>query len=39
MLYMYTNGEPEGAVKNYLDFLKSDDGQKYVAREGFVTLK
>ena len=39
LLYMYTNGEPTGDVKKYLDFLKSNDGQKYVAREGFVTLK
>ena len=39
LLYMYTNGEPKGAVKDYLDFLTGDDGQKYVAREGFVTLK
>jgi phosphate transport system substrate-binding protein len=39
LLYMYTNGEPSGAIKDYLDFLTGDDGQKYVAREGFVTLK
>lgn len=39
MLFMYTNGNPTGEVKKYLDFLVSDDGQKYVAREGFVTLK
>jgi phosphate transport system substrate-binding protein len=39
LLYMYTNGTPSGAVKKYLDFLLSDDGQKYVGREGFVTLK
>lgn len=39
LLYMYTNGQPTGMVKAYLDFLKSGDGQKYVAREGFVTLK
>jgi phosphate transport system substrate-binding protein len=38
-LFMYTNGSPTGDVKKYLDFLVSDDGQKYVAREGFVTLK
>ena len=38
-LFMYTNGEPTGVIKDYLDFLKSDDGQAYVAREGFVTLK
>lgn len=39
MLFMYTNGDPTGEVKKYLDFLLSEDGQKYVAREGFVTLK
>ena len=39
MLYMYTNGEAKGDVKKYLDFLIGADGQKYVAREGFVTLK
>ena len=39
MLFMYTDGEPTGVLKDYLDFLKSDDGQAYVAREGFVTLK
>ncbi|MDR1471014.1 MAG: phosphate ABC transporter substrate-binding protein [Synergistaceae bacterium] len=39
LLYMYTNGAPAGDVKAYLDFLTSDDGQRYVAREGFVTLK
>lgn len=39
MLYMYTDGEPSGDVKAYLDFLTGEDGQKYVAREGFVTLK
>jgi phosphate transport system substrate-binding protein len=39
LLFMYTNGAPTGDVKKYLDFLVSDDGQKYVAREGFVTLK
>ncbi|MDR0648500.1 MAG: phosphate ABC transporter substrate-binding protein [Synergistaceae bacterium] len=38
-LFMYTDGNPTGEVKKYLDFLVSDDGQKYVAREGFVTLK
>ena len=38
-LFMYTNGEAKGDVKKYLDFLKSPSGQKYVAKEGFVTLK
>lgn len=38
-LYMYTNGEPTGEVKAFIDFLKGPEGQKYVAKEGFVTLK
>lgn len=39
LLFMYTNGEPTGDVKRYLDFLKGSEGQKFVAKEGFVTLK
>jgi phosphate transport system substrate-binding protein len=37
-LYMYTNGEPEGRVARYIAFVKSADGQKIVAKEGFVPL-
>lgn len=37
-LYMYTNGEPTGDVAKYLDFVKSPEGQKIVAKEGFVPL-
>jgi len=37
-LYMYTNGEPTGAVAKYLEFVKSAEGQKIVAKEGFVPL-
>ncbi|OGP67806.1 MAG: phosphate ABC transporter substrate-binding protein [Deltaproteobacteria bacterium RBG_16_44_11] len=37
-LYMYTNGEPVGEVAKYLAFVKSADGQKIVAKEGFVPL-
>lgn len=37
-LYMYTDGEPRGAVAKYLAFVKSVEGQKIVAREGFVPL-
>jgi phosphate transport system substrate-binding protein len=37
-LYMYTNGEPEGHVAKYIAFVKSADGQKIVAKEGFVPL-
>jgi phosphate transport system substrate-binding protein len=37
-LYMYTNGEPTGAVAKYISFVKSAEGQKIVAKEGFVPL-
>lgn len=37
-LYMYTNGEPAGEVAKYIAFVKSADGQKIVAKEGFVPL-
>jgi phosphate transport system substrate-binding protein len=37
-LYMYTKGEPTGAMKEYLDWIISDDGQTIVAELGFVPL-
>lgn len=37
-LYMYTNGEPGGQMAKYIAFVKSADGQKIVAKEGFVPL-
>jgi phosphate transport system substrate-binding protein len=37
-LYMYTNGEPTGEVAKFIAFVKSADGQKIVAKEGFVPL-
>jgi phosphate transport system substrate-binding protein len=37
-LYMYTNGEPTGEVAKFIAFVKSAEGQKIVAREGFVPL-
>jgi phosphate transport system substrate-binding protein len=38
-LFMYTNGQPKGEVKNFIDFLLSSDGQKIVEEEGFVPLQ
>jgi len=38
-LFMYTNGKPKGLVKEYIDFILSDEGQKLVEEEGFVGLK
>ena len=38
-LYMYTLGEPTGAVKKYLDWIHSDAGQKIVLKSGYVNLE
>jgi phosphate transport system substrate-binding protein len=38
-LYMYTNGVPRGAAKQFIDFILSKDGQALVEKEGFVPLK
>lgn len=37
-LYMYTNGEPKGEAAKFIAFVKSAEGQKLVAKEGFVPL-
>jgi phosphate transport system substrate-binding protein len=37
-LYMYTNGEPAGIIKEYLDWILSDEAQKIVAELGFVPV-
>ncbi|HUP04711.1 MAG TPA: phosphate ABC transporter substrate-binding protein [Bryobacteraceae bacterium] len=37
-LFMYTLGEPAGAVKQYLDWIASDAGQKIVLQSGYVPL-
>lgn len=37
-LYMYTDGEPKGNVAKYIAFVLSPEGQKLVAKEGFVSL-
>lgn len=37
-LYMYTLGEPSGAVKAYLDWVHSPAGQEIVVRSGYVPL-
>ena len=37
-LYMYTLGEPVGAVKQYLDWIHSDEGEKLVLESGYVPL-
>lgn len=38
-LFMYTNGEPQGATKQYLDWIKSDDGQRVLRDHGYPPLR
>lgn len=38
-LYMYTNGEPTGVIKQYLDYVKGKEGQKLAEAQGFVGLE
>ena len=35
---MYTNGKPKGLAKDFIDFIKSPEGQTLVDEEGFVSL-
>ena len=37
-LLTYTLGEPEGVLKNYIDWQRSEAGQKIVEESGFVPL-
>jgi phosphate transport system substrate-binding protein len=37
--FYYTNGEPKGLAKEFVDFTLSDAGQKIVAQVGFVPIK
>lgn len=38
-LYMYTNGQPKGAIKDFIDFAHSKDGQDIVKKLDFVPIK
>jgi phosphate transport system substrate-binding protein len=38
-LFMYTNGEPDGIVKEFMDFVLSGEGQKLVEENGFISVK
>jgi phosphate transport system substrate-binding protein len=37
-LYLFTIGEPTGDVKEFIDWVKSEAGQKIVVGEGFVPI-
>jgi len=38
-LQLYTKGEPTGAIKDFIDFCKSPEGQKIVVETGYVAVK
>jgi phosphate transport system substrate-binding protein len=38
-LFMYTSGQPEGAVKTYLDWILSDEGQCIIAKKGYAPVR
>lgn len=38
-LYMYTKGEPKGAIKEFIDFVFSKEGQEIVKKIDFVPVK
>jgi len=37
--FFYTNGEPAGVVKEFIDFTVGPEGQKIVEQVGFVPIK
>ena len=38
-LFMYTNGQPEGAIEQYLDWIKSDEGQCIIRDKGYAPVR
>jgi len=38
-LFMYTNGEPEGAIKEYMDWILSDAGQCILVKKGYAPVR
>jgi phosphate transport system substrate-binding protein len=38
-LYIYTNGEPAGAVKEFVEFALGDQGQQIVTETGYVPVR
>ena len=37
-LFMYTNGEPKGAIKDYMDWIMSDAGQCILVKKGYAPI-
>ena len=38
-LFMYTDGEPKGLVKEFIKFVLSDEGQELAGKAGYIALK
>lgn len=38
-LFMYTNGEPQGEIKTYMDWILSDTGQCIIKEKGYAPLR
>ena len=38
-LFMYTNGEPKGEIKQYLDWILSDTGQCILKKKGYAPMR
>jgi phosphate transport system substrate-binding protein len=38
-LLMYTNGQPQGDIKAYMDWLMSDDGQCIIKKKGYAPVR
>ena len=38
-LFMYTNGEPEGEIKKYMDWIMSNTGQCIIKKKGYAPMK
>ena len=38
-LFMYTAGQPEGAIKEYLDWILSDEGQCIIQEKGYAPVR
>lgn len=38
-LLMYTNGEPQGDIKTYMDWIMSDEGQCIILKKGYAPVR
>jgi len=38
-LFMYTDGEPQGAIKEYMDWILSDTGQCILKKKGYAPVR